>query len=251
MKISVFTKVYTLIVFIGFNLFSCNRHTIPSIQEETQIQKIIALSKSSCFGKCAVFTLTVYKDGLVILQGIANLDKIGVYHSTLNAVQLDQLTKKIYALNWKSYKSKYLRNIPDLPVTTLKVFNNTDSSQIEIQSNSTLPQELEEIHKELSHMIDNNVWLLALKDKELNSVDLIKNQIQVDMDSTTSVAHLEQLFKPYEFKMTKRISEYMNFYLFEFNTEKIAPYEMVVLARRVKGIRLVTFNKKLNPRDEF
>ncbi|MEO6690812.1 MAG: DUF6438 domain-containing protein [Saprospiraceae bacterium] len=245
------TKVYILIIFIGLYLFSCNRHIIQPIQEDNQIQKIIALSKSSCFGKCAVYTLTVYKDGLVILQGIANLDKIGVYHSTLNVVQLDQLTKKIYSLNWKSYKSKYLRNIPDLPVTTLKIFNNTDSSQIEIQSNSSLPQELEEIHKDLSLLIENNAWLLALKDKEVNSGDLIKNQIQIDMDSTQSVAHLEQLFKPYEFKMTKRISEYMNFYLFEFNTAKIAPYEMVVLARRVKGIRLVTFNKKLNQRDEF
>ena len=62
---------------------------------------------------------------------------------------------------------------------------------------------------------------------------------------------MEEIFKPYDFKMVNRISQYMNYYLFTFDKDKISPVEMVVLVRRTKGVRLVQFNKKLSPRDDF
>lgn len=235
--------------------FHCNKNVSANLNKNksnpTPIQKLISLSKSSCFGKCPVYTITVYEDGLVILESNANIEKLGVFYLMLNALEFSNLNKKIHSINWSNYKTSYMRNIPDLPITTLNYYNHQDSSYAFIKSNYTLPGEIEDIQSELNQLAYKKSMIQALKDKEVHDLNIIKNELQIDMDSTLTFQSLEELFSPYEFKMTKRISEFMNFYLFRYNSEKISPYEMVVLSRKIKGIRLVTFNKKLNPRDEF
>ncbi len=232
-------------------LMNCSKKVTPAISQNKSIHKLVSLSKSSCFGKCAVYNLTVYNDGLVILEGKANLDKLGVYHTMLNTLEFDKLNHTIQSLNWKIYKPAYLRNIPDLPMSTITYYNIADTGRITIKSNSTLPAELEDLHKVLMELTNGKNWIQALKEKEVNAKDIISNELQIDMDSTLSTSRMEEIFKPYDFKMVNRISQYMNYYLFTFDKDKISPVEMVVLVRRTKGVRLVQFNKKLSPRDDF
>ncbi len=239
-------------LFFMMVLLSCNRHVSIKENEITakKIQKLVSLSKSSCFGKCPVYHLTIYSDGLAILESKVNLEKLGVFHTQLSAEQLEKIKKKISTVDWKNTKSHYIKNIPDLPTSTLSFYKD-DSTWQKIESNSTMTTELEALHSELSEYPYLKNWILALKDKEINSSDAIKNELQIDMDTSYEHTHLEKLFSPYNFKTKERISQYMNFYLFTYDLDKISPAEMVVLTRRVKGVRLVSFNKKLKLRDEF
>ncbi len=242
---------YIYFLMFGVIFFQCSKKIQTKLIESEPIHKLVSLSKSSCFGKCAVYNLTIYNDGLAIFEGKENVEKIGVYHKMLNAVEFDKVQNAVHSIKWNNYKTSYMRNIPDLPVSTLSYYIVKDSSKIAIQSNSALPPELEELHKNMVEIANDKVWILALKEKEIHSKDIILNELQIDLDSTQTAEHLEEIFIPYEFKKVKRLSEYMNFYLFTFNNKKISAYEMVVLARRIKGVRLVSFNKKLSPRDDF
>lgn len=228
---------------------ACNKHIKPKMQDTIKIQKLVSLNKSSCFGKCPVYKITLYNDGLAILESKVNMDKLGVFHTMLAPEQLKKIISKIEKVNWPDSKSRFMKNIPDLPISTLDFFR-ADSLIQRIESNSSLPQDLETIHTELSDLANQKNWILALKEKEINSKDAIKNELQIDMDSSLQYIILEKLFQSYDFKMNSRISEYMNFYLFTYDTRKISAAEMVVLARRVKGVRLVSFNKKLQIREE-
>ncbi|MEP7196182.1 MAG: DUF6438 domain-containing protein [Saprospiraceae bacterium] len=245
LKLSI-TFAFSIILFIN-----CNKKIVSQVAKVQKIQKLVSLSKSACFGKCPVYTLTIYEDGMLILESKLNIEKLGVYQTSLPVDKLNELNKRLHGINWLNYKSKYMRNIPDLPITTLTYYHHQDSAYSIIESNYSMPNEIEEIQTELNQMVYQKNMILALKDKEVHAKDIIRNELQIDMDSTINFTYLEEIFSQYEFKKTKRLSEYMNFYLFEFNTNKISPIEMLVLAKRVKGIRVVNFNKKLNQRDEF
>lgn len=248
------TKILKYILLISLTTFtlSCKKH-IPMKEKETevtQISKLISLSKSSCFGKCPVYKLTIYNDGLAILESKVNMEKLGVFHMKLNEDQLSRLNKKIKNIDWNNSKPFYMKNIPDLPTSTL-IFYKEDTTWHKVESNSVMNSELESLHSDLGEYANLKTWIQALKEKEINSLDAIKNELQIDMDTTFDHSHLEKMFSAYNFKVKDRISQYMNFYLYTYDTNKITPAEMVVLARRVKGVRLVSFNKKLQPRDDF
>jgi len=186
----------------------------------------------------------------MILEAKNNLDKLGVFHQNLSPAQIGEIKIKIDKLDFSDSKNRYMKNIPDLPVTTLDFFIK-DSLYRRIESNSSMPKSLEDLQSELSQLYSLKNWNLAIKEKDLNSKDAIKNELQIDMDTAFHYLHLENIFKAYHLKMQNRISEYMNYYLFSYDSNKISPAEMVVLLRRIKGVRLVTFNKKLQPREEF
>ncbi|NOT38430.1 MAG: hypothetical protein HOP11_13745 [Saprospiraceae bacterium] len=236
-------------IFFFIFFMNCNKHIKPELDKPVVARKLLSLNKSSCFGKCPVYKITIYSDGLSILESKLNMNKIGLFHSKLSEEQLESITRKINKVQWPESRTRFMKNIPDLPVSTIS-FYKQDSLFQRIESNSTLPQDLESIHTDLSDLANQSKWILAMKEKEFNSKDIIKDELQIDMDSTIQAATLEKIFQPYNFTMKSRISEYMNFYLFTYDTQKISPLEMVVFARQIKGVRFVSFNKKLQLRDE-
>ena len=220
-------------------------------QPDKRIEKLISFRKSPCFGKCQVYRLSLYTDGMVILEGKENLDKTGVHFCQLNKETKEKFYKEINTLNWKSYKNSYFRNIPDLPSTELIYYGATDSIIKSITSNTLLPKEIETIQSELANLIKSEKWTQILKKEDLTNPNLILSEIQVDMDSSLTKDMLEEKFAAYGLKSKKRISEYMNFFLFNYDTKMIESYEMLILLRKVPGVRLAIYNRKLEGRDDF
>src|SRR6185312_8690071 len=52
-----------------------------------------SLERSACFGKCPVYSVTVYRDGRVVYDGRANVGQKGRVEGTLTPVQLGQLAQ--------------------------------------------------------------------------------------------------------------------------------------------------------------
>lgn len=222
--------------------------SISSQKAEEKIQPLVSFRKTPCFGKCQVYSITVYRDGLAILEGVDNIEKTGVSFGQLSVQELEKLKKELASLPWKEFKASYFRNIPDLPSTELRYFHRADSIQF-IRSNTTLPDGLEAVQKSLAELTEKLVWTNVMKKHEVNSPNNLYSEIQVDMDSSLTPAQLEARFMPYGLKVKNRISQYMNFWLFTYDEAAIKPFEMLILIRRLPGVRLAMFNKKLDARE--
>ena len=92
-------------------------------------------------------------------------------------------------------------------------------------------------------------WTQILKKDELNNPNIILKELQIDMDSVLTPEKLQIQFDSLHLKKVSRISPYMNFWLFTYDEKKIEPYEILILLRKVPGIRLVIFNRKLEIRE--
>ena len=242
-------KTSLLLISCGLILHACKTTKRIEIHRTESMKKNLVLQKFPCFGQCQEYKISSYDDGILILEGKNNVEKKGVYFTQINAVQLSSLKNKAASIKWTDYKNSYFKNIPDLPFTELSYYDAEGHLVKSIKSNATLPSELENVQKELSQFIRLPNWTQILRKDEMNNPDILLSELQVDMDSLLTPEKLEMQFDSLHLKRISRISPYMNFWLFTYDQAKIEPYEILILLRRVPGIRLVLFNKKLNPRE--
>ncbi|MBK9271445.1 MAG: hypothetical protein IPM48_07595 [Saprospiraceae bacterium] len=244
------TYQFCFLLLTAFLISSCstNKKTLDDQNSKDPLQPMISFKKTPCFGKCKVYKISVYQDGLTILEGIEHIEKTGVHFGQLDKTELEKLKKDLRSLPWNTYKPSYFKNIPDLPSTELRYFHSRDSIQT-IKSNTSLPNDLESIQTRLAELVESLKWTEVMKKHELNSPNHIYNEIQVDMDSSLTQEYLVKRFDKYGLKVKDRISIYMNFWLFTYDDQKITPYEMLILLRKTPGVRLVMFNRKLDLRE--
>lgn len=76
------------------------------------------LQRTSCFGSCPVYTLTVYDNGVVEYYGRSNVEKIGLYRASVKSSVLEQLKNEAESIGYFDLKEVYdNRNVSDVPST--------------------------------------------------------------------------------------------------------------------------------------
>ena len=84
---------------------------------------LIGMEKGSCYGKCSVYNIKVYKNRVVVYEGIANVDKYGLYSKKLTKEELNNLISSFEVSNFFKYDSVYPSSVIDFPM--IKLFYST------------------------------------------------------------------------------------------------------------------------------
>ncbi|WP_075341995.1 DUF6438 domain-containing protein [Tenacibaculum agarivorans] len=107
--------------------------------------KLISISKTSCFGDCPVYELLIDKTGKVTYNGKQYVLSKGVSEFTLTDEELEILNNKLINTSFSSYKDVYDNpKIMDLPST----FITHQGKQVQIRLwNDDVPAELMDLHE--------------------------------------------------------------------------------------------------------
>ncbi len=231
-------------------LSSCSSSKMAENASEDKLNHWLTIEKLPCFGHCQVFQLKLYRNGLVILEGKDHMDKKGVFFTELSKEKVKNLQFKERSVQWNQIKNEYLVNIADLPMMNITYHDMNGARLKSIQANSNLPDALHEFIKTASETIDKEKWTLVQRKSEMNNPELLYNELMVDMDSSLTVEMLEQMYADYDLMRISRVSPLMNLWHLRYNEEKIGRYEILVTLRKKNGIRHVSFNRKILPREE-
>ncbi|MBK9109045.1 MAG: hypothetical protein IPM92_11945 [Saprospiraceae bacterium] len=238
-----------LILFSMLFYFSCKSSQRIEVAEPESIKHWLTIEKLPCFGHCQIYQLSIYRNGLAILEGKDHMDKKGVYFTEINNSRMEKLMRLEKYIKWQSIKSEYIVNIADLPMTKLKYYDKFGALVKSIEANANLPEELNSFVKEASGIIEKEKWTQIQKKNEMNNPEIIFDELIVDMDSTININDLEVSFQNYDLKTINRISPLMNLWLVKFNPDKIGKYEILTTLRKKQGIRHVSFNRRVLPRE--
>lgn len=88
-----------------------------TIQHDTS-SPMIQLTKKRCMGKCPVYDLMIYKNGLVTYNGIDHVEKKGLHQFNLSSKKIEELTRLFEVSGFKGMESMQQKG-RDLPVTQL------------------------------------------------------------------------------------------------------------------------------------
>ena len=126
--------------------------------EGVDVNLIAKLKRTPCFGKCSVFTVELFNDGLVKYNGIAFVERKGNFTAKASPEFIKQIQDKALVVKYLSFENKYPIApvaIADLPTTTTYIRIGEASKQI--LNNFDAPREL----------IDFENWL----EKEFNKLE--------------------------------------------------------------------------------
>lgn len=120
---------------------------------------VAKIKRTPCFGKCPVFTIELYNNGLARYNGMAFVEKKGNFKAKANTDFLKRIQDKALTIRYLSFENKYPIApiaIADLPTTTTYIRLGDVGKQI--IDNFDAPRELIEFELWLEQEFDKLEW---------------------------------------------------------------------------------------------
>ena len=99
-------------------LLSCG---LTKKTKTSEIELIISLQRTACFGTCPIYKIEIFSDGSGIYTGTRFVENIGVTKFSLSETQLNLILTKAEAIGFTNMKEEYSEPISDLPTTFIQI----------------------------------------------------------------------------------------------------------------------------------
>ena len=154
--------------FIFFHLFYPTSTSVASIHQpagdrqttacsnEIEEDVVFFLQKTSCFGECPVYTLKVYSNGDVFLNGESYIPYLGCHKSLLSSANLQSLKEKFSKSQFFGFKDQYYEGVTDLPTTY--IYYRDGRLKKKVMDYYGSPQELKDLELLLEKLVDQLKW---------------------------------------------------------------------------------------------
>ncbi len=222
--------------------------TVKMESDPQKASPVIVYSKGPCFGKCPIFTMTIYNTGLVKYNGRRYTSKNGKHEKTLDKKTYTDLVKSFRKNRFWRFDDTYGMDLVDAPTTTIS-FSDEDKVKT-IKGKSQFPEKLKELMIKLDTLANSkDGWLMTEKPNIVErGVEIIENQIIVKSGEGMIMSRWLQKYKKYGVRLMKRIGDSNEYWLIRFDKNKINPKEMLKMIQDDKFVSEAEFNKKLTDR---
>ena len=137
-------------ILILISALACSAQT-QSAQDKDQITEV-TLERTSCFGTCPDYKVTLRRDGAVIYEGRRFVQMMGTYKG--EAYGFDRLAQLILAQKYFDMKDDYSRPITDMPSAITSVVRGGKRKRI-VDYAETGPTELWSIEMAIDGILKN------------------------------------------------------------------------------------------------
>lgn len=144
-----------LFLSIGLLFNACRSQYLP----DGQAVPIITLERTPCYGPCPAYTLKIYENGCILLNGEKNIKQIGNYQRRISKKEIETLKNHFRTANFFDFKNSYTANQTDLPTTYLTFSDGNKTKTVMDYANA--PQSLRELEEAVSKLLDHSKWIKA------------------------------------------------------------------------------------------
>lgn len=163
-------NLFLFLVLVAASAFACkSKSTVGTALEPVRPEMVepkdempqrdfvfFEMKRTACFGTCPIYNVTIMNGGIVYYEGKNFVDKIGMYHTTLDNTSLQKIKDKIVAINYFSFQDEYTSPITDVPsvYTTVQL----DGKIKTIHDRHKGPKELDELYALVDEILDGCKW---------------------------------------------------------------------------------------------
>ena len=87
----------------------------------SEIELIISLQRTACFGTCPIYKIEIFSDGSGIYTGTRFVENIGITEFSLSKTQLSLILTQAEDIGFTNMKGEYSEPISDLPTTFIQI----------------------------------------------------------------------------------------------------------------------------------
>ena len=124
--------------------------TVKMESDPKKASPVIVYSKGPCFGKCPIFTMTIYNTGLVKYYGRRYTTKNGKHEKMLDKAAYTDLVKSFRKNRFWRFDDTYGMDLVDAPTTTISF---SDNDKVGLSSSAVLKDVIETISKKIVKII--------------------------------------------------------------------------------------------------
>lgn len=248
------------ILLVAFMIFTgCSKtKDLPTFKEK---DVAMWMEKGSCLGKCAVYSLKIYKNGQVLYTGKANTDKMGQFYKMIPETEFKEMQTAFEESGFLSFDSIYVSGVDDFPLITLGMMMSKQRKTIKYKENR--PEPLYKLQLKMEKLANSFDWTPMQKDSRVleykpiegrqNNADdgvHIKNEIIIQPKVNVNMDNWVGRYQGYEVKVVKKIAPNLSYYLITWNTNIISPEEILQKIKSDMDIQSAEFNKKIMQRED-
>lgn len=111
------------------------------------------IERTSCFGRCPTYQISVFNSGYVLYHGKRNVEKIGFFEAQLNENQIKLILERANEINYFQLNDRYDGNMTDVPSTITLIQYNDDIKAVIDRVNG--PQSLKQFQQEMDDLLLN------------------------------------------------------------------------------------------------
>lgn len=249
--------VFSIVSWGILSFFSCKTTKgVPAFKEK---DKAMTLEKGSCLGKCAVYTLTIYKNKYALYEGRFNTDKIGKHYKLIPDTTYNQLKMLYEKAGFMNFDSVYTSDIADFPTIVVGYYLGKSPKTVTYKENK--PDELSAIQRKLEHVANSFDWTPMQKSKEnmeYTPMDVkrfeedgvnIKNEIIIEPADGVNIEKWLENYEGYKLQIIRKVAPNFNYYIVGWDTNTIRPEEMLLKLKADQRVKTAEFNKKIMQRE--
>jgi len=240
---------YGFIVLLGSLFVACK--SSKKMENFTEEDLRFSMSKGACFGSCPVYELKVYHGGYATFEGKQNTERLGLYDKQLSKSDYKKVVKAFEKLDFDAFPSQFKSNIPDLPEIKIG-YHNGDSFRV-VAGKEDRPEDLMQAQFQLEKIVDNKEWKFVKSLQEINKntkpePSFIYDEVIIEPKKGLLLPKWLKSMDKYGVRLIKKIAPALNYYLIEYDTDKISAKEFISILHKDKDIQSAEFNKKTTQR---
>lgn len=147
-----------VIIFLLYQAFIDRRQTVP-----TNSQVIISLQRTTCFGTCPSYEITIYENGTVVYEGRDFVGAIGTRKTNIGEEKVQQLVAKIESIGYFSLQDNYVEVMATCnssAITYVKI-GEKEKRISHYNGDFNAPGELFSVEEAIDEMVNSRQWIEA------------------------------------------------------------------------------------------
>ena len=204
-----------------------------SMNPERQTERI-AMELGPCFGRCPVYTLTVYQNGLMVYEGVRFTTRRGKWSKLLSRDDANSLIDAFERAPFESYRNMYKSQIPDLAAVTI-TYTDAEGNAKSVIGKDGRPDDLIELESRLRRLAENEQGWTSL-DGETNArgttTAVVPGEVIVELRPDVDPSAWIVRYGRQKMQIKERISPNQPYYLLTHETDLMPTEELLSWLRQ-------------------
>ena len=241
MKIPVFLP--NTLIFCSLLLANSACSPLPQVADLSSVPLVAILEKGPCYGRCPVFTLTIYDNNIALFEGKRFTDKEGKWMRKLDKTEMASLREKFQAADFFNLSRVYPSRIPDMATVSLTYHENGKSWTV--MGKEGRPEKVLELEQFLDQIAQSGTWVNKTPTREVAAPN---DEIIVQLQPDTQVPQWLEKYQEFEVDAVKKLTAQANNWLIRFNVAKISAEELLGRLQTDPAVLGAQINLPLEPR---
>lgn len=146
------------LTFAVFGVVSCASIHDPASEEPT----MITLARSTCFGFCPGYRVTISGDGEVVYVGQRFVNVVGERRAQISQAEAQQLLRRFDEIGFDSLRDEYRAPVTDLPTYTLTLERRGRRKTVVDYGGvgAGMPRAVRDLQDEIDRIANTDRWVL-------------------------------------------------------------------------------------------